>query len=83
MKPIATGLIKKAVPKAVEAAIRNALEQLDQQLSDIRERLDDASNRDDLSRTDVMKQVFKDKKSSGDEKKAKAEQVKNERGMSN
>jgi hypothetical protein len=41
-KPIATGLIKKAVAKAIEVGIQSGLVQIDAQLADIRERLEDA-----------------------------------------
>lgn len=74
VRPLATSLIKKAVPKAIEAAIRDALEQLDAQLSDIAERIEDADGREDVSRSEVVKDVFAKKKESAQQKAAKAEE---------
>lgn len=62
LKPIATGLIKKAVAKAIEEGIRSGLMQLDAQLADISERLDAAKGDDDTSTLDVLKKTFADKK---------------------
>ncbi|BGP33691.1 hypothetical protein JCM10296v2_005495 [Rhodotorula toruloides] len=72
LRPLATGLIKTAVSKAMEAAIRAGLEQVDNQLSDLSERLEDASNQEGTNKIDALKQSFRDKKVEGQEKKEKA-----------
>ncbi|BGP49902.1 hypothetical protein JCM10450v2_005807 [Rhodotorula kratochvilovae] len=75
LRPLATGLIKTAVTKAMEAAIRAALEQVDAQLSDISERLDDAKNQEGTNKIDALKQSFADKKAEAQHKKQKAEEL--------
>lgn len=72
LRPLATGLIKTAVSKAMEAAIRAGLEQVDSQLSDLSERLEDASNQEGTNKIDALKQSFRDKKVEGQEKNEKA-----------
>jgi len=74
IRPLATGLIKKQVAKAIEDGIRTALEQVDMQLSDIKERLEDAKSRDDVSRVDVLKDAFARRKEEGERKAAEADQ---------
>ncbi|GAA6063477.1 hypothetical protein JCM10212_006339 [Sporobolomyces blumeae] len=74
LRPLATGLIKGAVTKAIEAAIRSGLEQVDMQLADIRERLDDAKQQEGTSKIDSLKASFNQKKAEGERKKAKAEE---------
>lgn len=58
IRPLATGLIKKAIENGIASAIRSGLEQVNQQLSDITERLHDASGRDDVNRRDVIRDAF-------------------------
>lgn len=57
--------------KAAEDGIRGALEQLNAQLVDIRERLDEAAGDDDLSRMDAIKSTFTAKKDAASDKAAK------------
>ncbi|KPV72383.1 uncharacterized protein RHOBADRAFT_66934 [Rhodotorula graminis WP1] len=73
LRPLATGLIKSAVTKALEAAIRTGLEQVDAQLSDIAERLEDAKNQEGTNKIDALKQSFADKKAEAQRKKDKAQ----------
>ncbi|GAA5879129.1 hypothetical protein JCM16303_001308 [Sporobolomyces ruberrimus] len=74
LRPLATGLIKGALTKAIEAAIRSGLEQVDMQVADIRERLDDAKQQEGTSKLDSLKASFNQKKAEGERKKAKAEE---------
>ncbi|GJN92734.1 hypothetical protein Rhopal_005772-T1 [Rhodotorula paludigena] len=75
LRPLATGLIKSAVTKAMEAAIRTGLEQVDAQLSDISERLEDAQKQEGTNKIDALKQSFNEKKAEAQQKKAKAEKA--------
>ena len=75
LRPLATGLIKTAVTKALEAAIRTGLEQVDAQLSDIAERLEDAKNQEGTNKIDALKQSFADKKAEAQRKKEKAQEA--------
>ncbi|GAA5906426.1 uncharacterized protein JCM6883_004476 [Sporobolomyces salmoneus] len=74
LRPLATGLIKTALTKAIEAAIRSGLEQADMQIADIRERLDEAKSQEGTSKIDSLKASFNQKKAEGEQKKAKAEE---------
>jgi len=73
LRPLATGLIKGALTKAIEAAIRSGLEQVDMQVADIRERLDHAKNQEGTSKIDSLKASFNQKKAEGERAKAKAQ----------
>lgn len=75
LRPLATGLIKGALTKAIEAAIRSGLEQVDMQVADIRERLDEAKQQEGTSKLDSLKASFNQKKAEGERKKAKAEEA--------
>jgi len=73
IRPLATGLIKKTIEKAIADGIRSGLEQVNAQLSDIKERLEDASNRDDISRQDVIKDAFRRRKEDAEHKAKEAD----------
>ncbi|GAA5972551.1 hypothetical protein JCM8115_000263 [Rhodotorula mucilaginosa] len=75
LRPLATGLIKSAVTKALEAAVRSGLEQLDMQLSDLSERLEDAKQQEGTSKIDALKQSFNTKKNEAERKKERAEEL--------
>lgn len=75
LRPLATGLIKSAVTKALEAAVRSGLEQLDMQLSDLSERLEDANQQEGTSKIDALKQSFNTKKNEAERKKERAEEL--------
>lgn len=68
-------VIKAAVPKAIQQAIRNALEELDRQLVDINEHLEEADRSEDQSKADVLKDLFKRKKDTGEAKGQDAKQT--------
>ncbi|GAA5978322.1 hypothetical protein JCM10908_004313 [Rhodotorula pacifica] len=75
LRPLATGLIKSAISKALEAAIRSGLEQVDMQLSDLSERLEDAKHQEGTSKIDALKQSFNTKKNEAERKKEKAQEM--------
>jgi hypothetical protein len=75
LRPLATGLIKTAVTKAIEVAIRAALEQADQQISDILERIEDANSEEGTNKIDALKAHFNEKKQNAQATKEKAQQA--------
>ncbi|EJT98618.1 hypothetical protein DACRYDRAFT_96400 [Dacryopinax primogenitus] len=62
LRPLATGLIKKQIQKAIQDAIRTGLEYVDGQLVTVRDRMNEAKAQDGVSRTDVLKEIFQRKK---------------------
>lgn len=75
----ATSLIKNAIAKAIEKAIREALVQLDQQLTDIREAANEGARRDDSTRLQAVRERAQQKKEKADANKEKAKAKVNER----
>ncbi|KLT41292.1 hypothetical protein CC85DRAFT_286608 [Cutaneotrichosporon oleaginosum] len=73
IKGPATGVIKKALAKAVEASIRTGLEYVDDQLVEIRNTIDESKDQDDVTRKEALQNLYKRKKSEAQEAKAKAE----------
>ncbi|WRT68357.1 uncharacterized protein IL334_005333 [Kwoniella shivajii] len=67
VKSIATGLIKKAITAAVQVAMRTALGHLDDQLVEIRNRVDDAKQSDETTRTQALKDLYARKKRTAEE----------------
>ncbi|KAI0043796.1 hypothetical protein FA95DRAFT_1498062 [Auriscalpium vulgare] len=62
LKPLATGLIKRQIQKAVADAIKTGMEYVDGQLVAVRDRMDEAKKSDEASRTEVLKSLFQKKK---------------------
>jgi len=73
LKPLATGLVKKQIAKAIEDAIRTGLEYVDEQLVATRDRMNDAQATGDKSRTEVLKEMFERKKDEASMKTAKTD----------
>ncbi|CUA74610.1 putative protein C32A11,02c [Schizosaccharomyces pombe 972h-] [Rhizoctonia solani] len=73
LKPLATGLIKKQIAKAIEGAIRTGLEYVDEQLVATRDRMNDAQATGEKSRTEVLKEMFERKKDEASSKTSKAD----------
>ncbi|CAE7147721.1 unnamed protein product [Rhizoctonia solani] len=73
VKPLATGLIKKQIAKAIESSIRTGLEYVDQQLVATRDRMNDAQATGEKSRTEVLKEMFERKKDEASSKTSKAD----------
>jgi hypothetical protein len=61
LKPLATGLVKKQISKAIQDAIRTGLEYFDGQLVQVRDKMAEASTDDNTSRTQVLKDMFERK----------------------
>lgn len=80
LRHTATGIIKKSVAKAMQAAIRQALLQLDSQLTDIRDASNEGKQRDDLTRSQAIKNRMQEKKARAEENKAKAQETADKRG---
>jgi Protein of unknown function (DUF4449) len=57
LKPLASGLIKKQIQKAIQDGLRTALEYVDGQLVGVRDRMETAKVTEGQSRADVLKDV--------------------------
>ncbi|TRM64115.1 hypothetical protein BD626DRAFT_547830 [Schizophyllum amplum] len=62
LKPLATGLVKKQIEKALKDAITTGMEYVDGQLVGVRDRMEAAKQSDEQSRRDVLMQLFQSKK---------------------
>ncbi|KIY66782.1 hypothetical protein CYLTODRAFT_444462 [Cylindrobasidium torrendii FP15055 ss-10] len=68
LKPLATGLVKKQIEKAVGDAIRTGFEYVDGLLVTARQRMDEEKAKEDgLGRTGVLKETFSHKKAEAEE----------------
>jgi len=57
LRPLATGLIKKQIQKAIKEALRTGFEYIDGQLVAVRDRMDEAKTTEGVTRTEVLKDV--------------------------
>ncbi|WWC90750.1 uncharacterized protein L201_005687 [Kwoniella dendrophila CBS 6074] len=73
IKGIATGLIKKAITSAVQVAMRTALGHLDDQLVEVRNRMDEAKRSDETTRSQTLKDLYARKKANAQETAQKAD----------
>ncbi|WWD18999.1 hypothetical protein CI109_103456 [Kwoniella shandongensis] len=73
VKATATGLIKKAITVAVQQAMRISLEHLDDQLVEVRNRVDEAKQSDETTRTQALKDLYGRKKATAQEKAHEAD----------
>lgn len=76
IKGPATGVIKKALAKAVETGIRSALEYVDEQLVEIRSTIDESKDADDVTRKQALQDLYKRKKAEAQEAKQKVDENK-------
>ena len=79
LRPLATGLVKKQLQKAVADAVRTALEYVDGQLVGVRDRMREAKADDNRSRTQVLQELFQRKKDEAESVKSGAKEKKEER----
>lgn len=63
LRPLATGIIKKAVSKAAEQGIRNALQDVDRQLVELRDRIERNKQIQGKGVGDALKETFQKDKS--------------------
>ncbi|THH03681.1 hypothetical protein EW145_g6091 [Phellinidium pouzarii] len=77
LRPLATGLVKKQIQKALRDALTTGLEYVDGQLVGVRDRMNEAKASDEGSRAKVLKDLFQRKK---DEAGSKAESARSARG---
>lgn len=76
LSPLATGLVKKQLQKAIGGAVRTAFEYIDGRLVGVRDQMAEAKASEDLSRRDVLKQQLLQRQQEAEKVKAK----KDERG---
>jgi len=74
VKATATGLIKKAISTGVSLAMKTALGHLDDQLTEVRNTMDDAKKSDETSRAQALKELYARKKQVAQEKAAEADE---------
>lgn len=73
LKGTATGVIKKAIQTAVSSAIRNALEEADSQITQIRNTADEAKKSDETTRKQAIKDLYDRKKRDAEKNKQAAQ----------
>lgn len=73
-RPLATGLVKKQLQKAIEGSVRTALEYVDGQLVGVRDRMSEAKASEDKTRTQVLQEMFQRKKEEAESVKEKKEE---------
>ncbi|KAH6911282.1 hypothetical protein BKA70DRAFT_1220304 [Coprinopsis sp. MPI-PUGE-AT-0042] len=71
LKPLASGLIKKQIQKAIKDGLRTALEYVDGQLVGVRDRMEEAKVTEGQSRADVLKDIFHKTKANAAEVQAR------------
>jgi len=76
LKPLATGLIKKQIAKAIGDGIRTGLDVVDAQLVQVRAGMAESSQSDSASRTETLKRMFA---KNTDEAASKASSIKEKR----
>ncbi|KAL5532100.1 hypothetical protein ACEPAF_5664 [Sanghuangporus sanghuang] len=65
LRPLATGLVKKQIQKALSGALTTGLEYVDGQLVGVRDRMNEAKASDEGSRTKALQELFQRKKEEG------------------
>lgn len=79
LRPLATGLVKKQLQKAIADSVRTALEYVDGQLVGVRDRMAEAKADENRSRTQVLQEMFQRKKDEAESVKSGAKEKKEER----
>ncbi|RPD56928.1 hypothetical protein L226DRAFT_573722 [Lentinus tigrinus ALCF2SS1-7] len=73
LRPLATGLVKKQLQKAIADAVTTGLEYVDGQLTGVRDRMAEAKASEDKSRTQVLQEMFQHKQEEALSVKSKAD----------
>ncbi|KAL7283990.1 hypothetical protein ACG7TL_001263 [Trametes sanguinea] len=74
IRPLATGLVKRQLQKAIADAVTTGLEYVDGQLVGVRDRMSEAKETDGMSRTQVLQEMFQRNKEEAQSTKSKAEE---------
>ncbi|KAI0737543.1 hypothetical protein C8Q80DRAFT_1276300 [Daedaleopsis nitida] len=74
LSPLATGLVKKQLQKAIADAIRTGFEYIDGQLVGVRDSMAEAKASEDKGRRDVLREQLQQRKREADAAKAKKEE---------
>ncbi|OJT01692.1 hypothetical protein TRAPUB_7748 [Trametes pubescens] len=74
LRPLATGLVKRQLQKAIADAVTTGLEYVDGQLVGVRDRMSEAKNTDGQSRTQALQELFQRKKAEAESVKGKTEE---------
>ena len=72
--PLATGLVKKQLQKAISNAIQTGFEYIDGQLVGVRDQMAEAKASEDKGRRDVLREQFLQRKKEAEAAKAKKEE---------
>ncbi|KAH9943958.1 hypothetical protein B0H21DRAFT_779540 [Amylocystis lapponica] len=74
LRPLATGLVKKQLQKAIADAVTTGLEYVDGQLVGVRDRMAEAKASEDKSRTQVLQEMFQRNQAEAQSTKSKADE---------
>jgi hypothetical protein len=74
LKGTATGVIKKAIQAAVSSALRNALEEADSQITQIRNTAEEAKRSDETTRRQAIKDLYARKQREAEKNKEAAKE---------
>ncbi|KAH9941112.1 uncharacterized protein BXZ73DRAFT_42167 [Epithele typhae] len=74
LRPLATGLVKRQLQKAIADAITTGLEYVDGQLVGVRDRMADAKASEEKTRTQVLQEMFQRNKAEAQSTKSKADE---------
>ncbi|KAI0634782.1 hypothetical protein C8Q77DRAFT_1053762 [Trametes polyzona] len=74
LRPLATGLVKRQLQKAIADAVTTGLEYVDGQLVGVRDRMSEAKETEGMSRTQALQEMFQRKKAEADSVKSRAEE---------
>ncbi|KAI8986640.1 hypothetical protein BD414DRAFT_486634 [Trametes punicea] len=74
LRPLATGLVKRQLQKAIADAVTTGLEYVDGQLVGVRDRMNEAKETEGMSRTQVLQEMFQRNKEEAQSAKGKADE---------
>ncbi|KAI0360398.1 hypothetical protein OH77DRAFT_678973 [Trametes cingulata] len=74
IRPLATGLVKRQLQKAIADAVTTGLEYVDGQLVGVRDRMSEAKQTEGMSRTQALQEMFQRNKAEAQSVKGKADE---------